>query len=213
MKHGGERPAQAVLNAVNTGAKEDKEDKNMEVANRYPYAAKGLHLMFIGQILMLVGVALGWVPFVGGLMALAGGVMELVGLYQAGTDDQGYRTALVFQAVSVAVNLLAGFLGEGSILNGVLSVAANVASVMAVVQVCTTTACLLHAVGNETLSRRASTVMKLYVACTAVSIVCGILGIIPIVNIVAGLVAAVAAIALLVGYVLYLMFLDRKSVV
>ena len=161
----------------------------MEVANRYPYAAKGLHLMFIGQILMLVGVALGWVPFVGGLMALAGGVMELVGLYQAGTDDQGYRTALVFQAVSVAVNLLAGFLGEGSILNGVLSVA----------------------VGNETLSRRASTVMKLYVACTAVSIVCGILGIIPIVNIVAGLVAAVAAIALLVGYVLYLMFLYGSS--
>lgn len=182
----------------------------MEISNRYPNAAGGLKLVFTGQLLMLVGLVLIWVPLLGSLLAIAGGVVELVGLYKAGNDDQGYRTALIFVAVGIVVNLVAGFIGEG-FLNSVLSVAGEVLDLLAVVQVCTTTSLLLHSVGNEPLSRRGSTVMKLYVACTAVSIVCGILSVVPIVNILAGLVSVVAAIALVVGYVLYLMFLYGSS--
>lgn len=182
----------------------------MEISNHYHHAAAGLRLMFIGQILGLVGVILIWVPLVGSLLAIAGMVVELAGLYRAGNDDQGYRTALMFVAVNLVVNLVAGFVGEG-ILNSVLSLAGEVLGLMAVVQVCTTTGLLLHSVGNEALSRRGSTVMKLYVVCTVVAVVCGVLSIIPIVNILAGLVAAVAAIAQAVGYVLYLMFLYGSS--
>lgn len=182
----------------------------MEISNRYPNAAGGLRLMFTGQILVLVGLVLIWVPFVGSLLAIAGMAVELAGLYRAGNDDEGYRTALIFVAVNLVVNLAAGFVGEG-ILNSVLSLVGDVLSLLAVVQVCTTTSLLLHSVGNEPLSRRGSTVIKLYVACTAVSIVCSILSVVPIVNILAGLVSIVAAVAQLVGYVLYLMFLYGSS--
>lgn len=182
----------------------------MEISNHYHHAAEGLRLMFIGQILMLVGLALVWVPLLGSLLAIAGMVVEMVGLYKAGNDDQGYRTALIFVAVALVVDLVAGFLGEG-ILNSILSLVTEVLSLMVVVQVCTTTSLLLHSVGNEKLGQRGGTVMKLYVVCTAVSIVCGVLGVIPIVNILAGLVTAVAAIAQVVGYVLYLTFLYGSS--
>ena len=182
----------------------------MEISNRYPNAAGGLKLALTGQLLMLVGVVLIWVPFVGSLLAIAGGVVELVGLYKAGNDDEGYRTALLFVAAGIVVNLVAGFVGEG-FLNSVLSLVGEVLSLLAVVQVCTTTSLLLHSVGSEKLSQRGSTVIKLYVVCTAVSVVCGILSVVPIVNVLAGLVAVVAAIAQLVGYVLYLMFVSGCS--
>ena len=182
----------------------------MEISNRYPNAADGLKLVFTGNLLMLVGLVLIWVPLLGSLLAIAGGVAELVGLYKAGNDDQGYRTALIFVAAGIVVNLIAGFVGEG-FLNSVLSLVGEVVSLLAVVQVCTTTSLLLHSVGSEKLSRRGETVMKLYVVCTAVSVVCGILSVVPIVNILAGVVAVVAAIAQMVGYVLYLMFLYGSS--
>ena len=182
----------------------------MEITNHYHNASGGLRLMFIGQILMLVGLVLIWVPLLGSLLTIAGGVVEIVGLYRAGNDDQGYRTAMIFQLIGVVVNVVAGFLDEG-ILNSILSLASDVLGLMVVVQVCTTTGLLLHSVGNEALSQRGSTVIKLYVACTVVSIVCGVLSVIPVVNIVAGLVSVVAAIAQVVGYVLYLMFLYGSS--
>lgn len=177
---------------------------------QYPNAANGLKLMFIGQILAIVGVLLIWVPLVGSLIVIAGGVVEILGLYKASGDDESYRTALMFIAISVVVNLIAGFLEPG-ILTSLLSVVATILSLLAVIQVCTTTSNLLHSVGNEALSQRGSTVIKLYVVCTVVSLACSVLGVIPIVNIVAGLVSIVAAIAQLVGYVLYLMFLYSSS--
>ena len=116
----------------------------------------------------------------------------------------------MFMAIGVVVNLIAGFLEEG-ILTSLLDVVVAVLSLLAVVQVCTTTSNLLHSVNNDALAQRGSTVIKLYVVCTVVSIVCDVLGVIPIVNVVAGLVSVVAAIAQLVGYILYLMFLYSGS--
>ena len=177
---------------------------------QYPNAANGLKLMFMGQILAIVGVLLIWVPLVGSLIVIAGGVLEIVGLYKASSDDQSYRTALMFIAIGVVVNVMIGFLEPG-ILASLLNVAVTVLNLLAVIQVCTTTSNLLHSVGNDVLSRRGSTVIKLYVVCAVVGLACSVLGVIPIVNIVAGLVSIVAAIAQLVGYVLYLMFLYSSS--
>lgn len=177
---------------------------------QYPNAANGMKLMFIGQILTIVGTLLIWIPLVGSLIVIAGFVVEIVGLYKASSDDETYRTALMFMAIGVVVNLIAGFLEEG-ILTSLLDVVVAVLSLLAVVQVCTTTSNLLHSVNNDALAQRGSTVIKLYVVCTVVSIVCDVLGVIPIVNVVAGLVSVVAAIAQLVGYILYLMFLYSGS--
>lgn len=178
--------------------------------NQYPKAAAGLKQMFIGQILDLVGLLLIWVPLVGSLIVIAGFVVEIAGLYKASGDDEGYRTALGFIAINLVVNLVAGFMGQG-LLTSLLGLVGTVLSLMAVIQVCTTTSNLLHGVGNEALSQRGSTVIKLYLVCTVVSIVCSVLSVIPIVNVLAGLVSVVAAIAQAVGYVLYLMFLYSSS--
>lgn len=176
---------------------------------RYPNAANGLRLMFIGQILMIVGVLLVWVPFVGALLLIAAPFVELLGIYRAG-DDDNYRAALGFAVVAVVINLIVGFLSEG-FLSSILDVAAEVVGLLMMFSVCNTTSNLLHSIGQEALSRRGGTVIKIYAACTAVSIVCSVLGIIPIINIAAGLVSAVAGIVQIIGYVMYLLFLHDSS--
>ncbi len=177
---------------------------------RYPNAANGLRLMFIGQILMIAGVLLAWVPFVGFLLLIAAPFVELLGIYRAGDDDDNYRGALVFAVLALVINLISGFLSEG-FLSSILDMASEVVGLLMVFSVCNTTSNLLHSIGHESLSQRGATVVKIYTACTAVSIVCQVLGIIPIINIAAALVAGVSSLVMLVGYVMYLTFLYGSS--
>lgn len=177
---------------------------------RYPNAASGLRLMFLGQILMIVGVLLAWVPLVGALLIIAAPVVELLGVYKAGDDDESYRGALVFVALVLMVNFISGFKGEG-FLGSILDMASEVLSLLVVFSVCNTTSNLLHSIGQEDLSQRGGTVIKIYTACTAISIVCGVLGIIPIINIAAALVNGISSLVMVVGYVMYLLFLNGSS--
>lgn len=177
---------------------------------RYPNAANGLRLMFVGQILMIVGVLLVWVPIVGGLLLIAAPFVELVGIYRAGEDDDNYRVALGFAVLSVVINLISGFLSEG-LLSSIVDVASEVVGLLMVFCVCSTTSNLLHSIGQEALSQRGGTVAKIYTACTAVSIVCRVLSVVPLINIAAGLASAVAGIVQIVGYVMYLLFLKDSS--
>ena len=177
---------------------------------RYPNAANGLRLMFIGQILLIVGVLLAWVPLVGGLLLIAAPFVELLGIYRAGEDDDNYRGALVFAVLSLVINLISGFLSEG-FLSSILDMASEVVGLLMVFSVCGTTSNLLHSIGQEALSQRGTTVIKIYTACTAVSIVCQVLGIIPIINIAAALVAGISGLVMVVGYVMYLLFLNGSS--
>ena len=177
---------------------------------RYPNAANGLRLMFVGQILMIVGVLLAWVPLVGALLIIAAPIVELVGVYKAGADDENYRGTLVFVALVLMVNFISGFKGEG-FLGSILDMVSEVLNLMVVFSVCNTTSNLLHSIGQEELSQRGGTVVKIYTACTAISIVCGVLGIIPIINIAAALVNGISSLVMVVGYVMYLLFLNGSS--
>ena len=177
---------------------------------RYPNAANGLRLMFVGQILMIVGVLLAWVPLVGALLIIAAPIVELVGVYKAGADDENYRGTLVFVALVLMVNFISGFKGEG-FLGSILDMVSEVLNLMVVFSVCSTTSNLLHSIGQEALSQRGGTVTKIYTACTAISIVCGVLGIIPIINIAAALVNGISGLVMVVGYVMYLLFLNSSS--
>lgn len=182
----------------------------MEIHTHYRRAAEGLRLVFIGQLLILVGLVLIWVPLLGSLLAIAGMVAEIVGLYQAGDDDKGYHTAMIFVIIGLVVNLLSGFI-TWSIVGSLLGAVGELMSLMGTIQVCTTTSLLLHAAGNEQLSRRGNTVMKLYVACTLVSVMCGVLSVVPIIGALAKLVNLVSDIVQAVGYVLFLLFLYNSS--
>jgi hypothetical protein len=56
----------------------------------YPNAAQGLKLLFIGEIVAIVGAILSLVPVLGPILIVGSEVLILLGLYKAGTDDQGY---------------------------------------------------------------------------------------------------------------------------
>ena len=177
---------------------------------RYPNAANGLRLMLMGQIILIAGALLAWVPLVGFLLIVAAPLVELVGVYKAGEDDDNYRAALVFAALAVVINLLAGVFHSG-LLNALLDMAGEIVSLLMMFTVCNTTSNLLHSVGEEALSQRGGTVIKIYTACTAISIVCRVLSIIPIINIAAALVSGIAALVQVAGYVMYLLFLNSSS--
>ena len=181
---------------------------------QYPNAAEGLRLMFIGQILAIVSVVLLWVPFVGALLSLAAIVAVLAGIYKAGMDDENYRGALAFAAVNLLISLVFSVLQVmqiSGLLADVLDVASDILSLLMVYVVCNTTSNLLHSLGNETLSQRGQTIIKIYAVCTVISIVCRVLGIIPIINIAAKLVSVVAALVQLVGGIMFILFLYSSS--
>ena len=185
-------------------------DRGGDIMDRYPNAAAGLRLMFVGQLLMIAGVALIWVPLVGSLLTIGGIAAEGIGIYKAGIDDENYRGALVFVALALVVDLIAGFVSRG-LFGSLLDVAGNVLNLLVVFTVCNTTSNLLHSIGNEALSDRGGTVVKIYTGCTVISIVCGVLSIVPIINIAVALVSIVSAIVLVIGYVMYLFFLNDSS--
>ena len=177
----------------------------------YPNAAAGLRLMFLGQILLIADTLLVWIPLVGPLLAIAGAVIEMAGIYRAGSDDENYRGALVFAALALVLSVVAGFLDQEAFLRSLLMAAGEICNLLMVYSVCTTTSNLLHSIGQEELSQRGGTVIKIYTACTAISIVCGVLGIIPIINIAAALVNGISGLVMVAGYVMYLLFLNGSS--
>lgn len=193
----------------------------------YPSAAGGLKMMFLAQILIIAGsivaavglvltvVSLGIlfiVPLLGGLLVFIGGVVNILGLFKAGADDEGYRGALLFAIIGVVVGVIIGRVPEDAgLLRALLGIVQSVLNFVVVNAVCRTTGLLLHSLGNEALSQRGDTVSKLYLACTAITVVCTLVGSIPILSILAGLAGFVGAVISLVGYVLYLGFLNSSS--
>ena len=190
----------------------------------YPSAASGLKMVFLAQILMIVGavaaaagVALAVVTggilailaLLGSLLVLAAGILYILGLYKASADDQGYRRALIFVLINLAVNLIGNWVKDGGILSALLSIVGDVLTFLAVNAVCQTTSNLLHSMGKDDLAEKGNTVSKLYFICTVISVVCTLVGAIPILNVLAGIANLVGSIITLVGYVLYLIFLNN----
>ena len=177
---------------------------------RYPNAAKGLRLMFLGRILTIAAILLIWVPLLGLLLAVAATALEIAGIYTAGTDDENYKGALVFAVLSLAASLVSGFLQPG-LLTSLLDAAGVIFSLLVVFSVCSTTSNLLHGLGQEALSQRGALVVKIYAVCTAVAVVCAVLSFVPIINIAAALGSAIASLAEIAGDVMYLLFLNSSS--
>lgn len=191
---------------------------------KYPNAASGLKTMFLAQILAIAGAVaaavgavlamatlglLSIVVVLASLVVLAAELLEVWGLYRASADDQGYRGALLFVAVSIVLGLVGGWIAkDGGFLKTLLSIAQSVLNFLMVNAVCQTTGNLLHSMGRDDLAERGTTVSKLYFICTVITVVCALVGAIPIINILAGLASIVGGIITIVGYVLYLGFLS-----
>ncbi len=176
----------------------------------YPMASDGLKLMFYGEIVTIIGSVLSLVPIVGVILRILGPVLAAYGLFKAAGDDEGYRTAFYLTIAQVVVNLISAFFKSG-IVKSLLSIVSTIIGLAIVYYVCTTTANLLHAVGQEQQSAKGRTVWLIYLICALVSVVVQILAIIPILNILAAAIGIIMLIVQLVGYILYLIFLYKSG--
>ena len=172
-------------------------------------AGRGLHLVFLGQIVSIIAVILILIPIVGTVAALAGFVIGLYGLYVASRAMDGYNTALYCMVGGIVINVISVFVSSGII--GIISSLLNLAIIYCV---CTVTAGILDGLGGaeaHDTARRGLMVWKINLGCTIVEVICSVLAFIPLVNILAFLVSMLTSLVALVGGILYLMFLYKSS--
>lgn len=175
---------------------------------KYPNAANGLRLMFIGEILTIVGAVL-TVILIGPIISLIGGIMALVGLYRARIDDEGYNTAFMLNIVGIAVNIIALFFGSG-FGGSLMDIIKTIISLATLYYVVNTTSNLLYSMGENDLSARGKTVWSINLVCTIVTVVITLLAYVPLLNLLAAVAAVLLLIVQLVGYILYLVFLYKS---
>lgn len=170
---------------------------------------RGLHLVFLGQIVSIVAVVLTIIPIVGAVAALVGLGMGLYGLYIASRAVDSYNTALYCTVGGIVLSLFSAF--ADSAIVGIIGSLLNLAIIYCV---CTVTAGILDGLGGaeaHDAANRGMQVWKINLGCTIVSVICSALAIIPIINLLAGLAAVITAVVALVGGILYLIFLHRSS--
>lgn len=173
----------------------------------YPKAAGGLKLLFIAEILAIVAVVLSLVPVVGPILVIVAQVLILVGLYQAGADDEGYKTAFILSIVNLVVGIVSAFVGTG-VFSAILSIVSTVLNLAVAYFVINTTVNLAHSMGKDELSAKGQRVWKLYLICAVASIVITLLSFIPVLAAALGILLAIFQ---LIAYILYLIFLSKAS--
>lgn len=172
----------------------------------YPKAAGGLKLLFIAEILAIVAAVLALVPLVGAILAIVAQVLILVGLYQAGGDDEGYKTAFIITIVNLVVSVVSVF--AGGVFASILSIVSTILNLAVVYFVVNTTGNLAHSMGKDELSTRGEKVWKLYLICAVASIVITLLSFIPALAAALGILLAIFQI---IAYILYLIFLNKAA--
>ena len=177
--------------------------------SNYPNAAQGLKLMFWAEIAVILCTVLMLIPLVnliGILVTLAAGIVSLVGLYKAGNDAEGYKTAFALTIISLVIGL---FSDMDNGIGALLSIAESVLDLAVVYYVCVTTAKLLTAVGNLEVAEQAK-VWKVYLICTVIGMVCSVLTLFPILDVLAAFVLLIAAFVMIGAGILYLVFLYKS---
>lgn len=175
--------------------------------NNYAVAGKGLQYMFLGTIVALVGA---FIPLLGAIIVIVGGVMVIYGLYTAMNTHENYKMAMYMAIAGVVLNILGVVFAEG-ILNGLLSIATTVVSFLEIYYICTATAALLSAKGDQPQADKANLIITLNLICAVVGVVCVLVGWIPVINILAAVAALIAVIVSIVALVLQLIFYYKSS--
>lgn len=186
----------------------------------YELAGKGLHIMYLGEIVGLVSTVLALLALAMPVMAivafvglLAGGVMLLIGLGKASSAHKGYNTALVLVLVSMVLSLLK-FLGNslgGDTTTSVINLISDIVSCVRTYYICKASGELLESKGEYMLAQKAEQIWKMVAACEGVAIVSRLVGWIPVLNILAILALFAAAIVSIVAVFMEISFYNNAS--
>ncbi len=180
--------------------------------SNYQDASSGLNKMFIAEVGALACAVLAAIPFVGVLAALAiivFSVVSMIGLYTAGKDIDGCRTAFILTIVNIAIRLVERI--PDSLLQSILGIAEDIISLLIVYFVCTSVAAVLKVAGALDEANMGNLVWKINLACYGVSIVIGVLLFIPGLAAIGKVLAIVTGIAMVVAGILYIIFLYKSS--
>lgn len=181
--------------------------------NNYSNAGDGLKKMFIAQIGAIVCTVLLFIPFVNIVAAIGAivfAVISIVGLYNAGKDIEGCKTAFIVTIIGLVVSIISNFTSGSAFLAVVFSIADSVCSFLVIYYVCTSVGTVLKENGAADVAGKGETVWKINLVCYAASIVISILSVIPVLNIIAGICAVVIAVVSIVAGVLYMIFLYKS---
>lgn len=176
-------------------------------------AKSGLKKIFIAQIGAIACVLLALIPVIGlvaGLAAWVFIILNILGLYQAGKDIEGCKTAFMLTIAYLVVSVLKTFLSTG-VLGMILSLAYTVLNLAIIYFVCTSVAEVMKKNGADKVAQLGHTVWLINLICCIVTVAITILALIPVLNIIAGIASILVTIANLVGIVLYILFLYKSS--
>lgn len=191
-------------------------------------AGKGLRTIFYAYVLLTIaaggGIVMGLVSRLmgrDGLSALAAVllllcmvaalVLQLIGLNTAAPAHEVYGYAWTVTIISIVVNIVGTLVGEHGLVGNLLIMVGDVLDATAVYFICTATIELLMGKMDEFLAERGLVIRRMYLAFTAVSLVCTLLSGVPLLNILAWVGGMIASVMLLVAGVLFVMFLYHAS--
>lgn len=180
---------------------------------KYLDAGAGLKKMFIASIGAIICLVLLLVPGINILAAVATlvfAVLSMVGLYQAGKDIDGCKTAFMLTIAKIVVNAV-GNVGQSAMLALILTLAGYVLDVLVVYFVCTSVSEALERMGQSSVADKGRTTWKIYLGCYVVMIVFAVLMVIPSLLGVALVVSLAATILSVVAMILYMIFLYQSS--
>lgn len=176
-------------------------------------AGAGLKKMFIasvGAIICAVLVIIPVINILAGIGAIVFGVLSLVGLYGAGKDIEGCKTAFTLTIVNLVISIVGALFGNG-FLGTIFSVAGYVLSFLICYFVCTSVSTVMNQIGASDVAGKGELVWKINAVCYAILIVIAILSKIPVLSLIASVASVGVMIASLVASVFYMIFLNKSS--
>lgn len=182
--------------------------------NNYVNAGDGLRKMFIASVGMIVCTVLMLVPLVNlfaGIGLIVFAVVSLIGLYNAGRDIAGCKTAFVLTIIQLVLSVAGAFVDSTGLLYSLLNIAGEIITLLITYFVCTSVAKVMREIQVNEVADKGIRVWRINLGCTVASVILGILVLIPGFNVFAGVAALVVAIISLVGSILYMMFLSASA--
>lgn len=179
----------------------------------YQNAGSGLKKMFIAEVGAIICAVLSIIPIINilaGIGLIVFAVISLVGLYSAGKDIEGCKTAFMITIVNVIFTVLGVFFKTG-IFGAIISIVGDILGFLAVYYVCTSVSDVMTQIGASEVSEKGNTVWKINLVCYILMAVIAVLSLIPGINLVAGVVGVVISIVSIVADVLYMIFLSKSS--
>lgn len=188
-----------------------KQRRFSEMGN-YQNAGAGLKKMFIASLGAVICTVLMIIPLINIIAAIAAivfAVLSIVGLYGAGKDIEGCKTAFIITIINLVVSVLGNVFSSG-VFHLLLSLAGYVLSFLSTYYVCTSVAGVMNQVGAAEVAQKGITVWKINLVCDIVLVVVAILLYIPGVSLIASIATIVIAIVQLVASILYMIFLNQS---